>query len=522
MLTSLDIIVILFILKGVFFIKKLSFTLLCIFVCVMISACIYTPIIERADDVEKPFLDVSESEPVVLDPVALYDTAWKHQSYLTSFSAEDELVTEVTYGNETYTYKDRFVQKIKLAGTSAEVYSLTVIDDSEEGYTLTHSGKTAYFQNSAHAFSFDCTSREFDELVGTSMTVNGIVLYEDSFKLVESNSTCEVDDQGNTILSGSKRITDESEKNTVLGGSYVYFTDLSSIDLSVTVKFKTVKYIEQIVIKASFSADDGYGTVFYDITQKITYSEINNKSLDIPIPNDGCYYLGDYEALNAFASCDILNDLDGYSAKLRQEHISSGEGVDFNDHYEVDFVVSNDGNQSYADKITYEMRSENQKFVYYYYLEDGVEYYKYNNDIEYTDYEADYVYYDTVSLWMNPWFGLNIGCDFSYTDNGDGTASLEYKFTEDDIVTIIDDYLYAFYGDESVGAFNTISAINKADAVVVFDLESGVLIEQSYEIDISVYYDFKTISYRETRTVTVDTDNYSVPPRDQFFGTSDL
>ncbi len=501
--------------------KKYAYTLLCVLACVIFSACLYTPIIGGGNG-QKPTTNSSEDVPDVPDPVALYDTAWRHQSYLTSFVAEDELITNITYGNETYSYKDKFIQKIKFAGTGSEVYSLTVIDDSAEEYTLTHSGKTAYFQNGDHAFSFDCTEREFDELVGSSMTVNGIVLYEDSFKLVESNSTYEVDDKGNTILTGSKSITDENEKNTVLGSSYKYFSNLSPVELKVTVKFKTVKYIEEIVIAASFSADDGFGKVFYDVTQKIAYSEINNKSLDIPIPGDGCYYLGDYQVLKAFDACNVLNDLDGYSAELRQEYVSSGDEVDFNDCYEVDFVVSNIGKQTYADKITYEIRTEEQEFVYYYYLEDGVEYYKYNNDIEYNDYEADYIYYDTVSLWMNPWLGLNVGYDFSHTDNGDGTATFTYKFTKEDIVAIIDDYLYSFYGEESVGAFSSISAVNKADAVLVYDLESGAIIEHSYDIDVSVYYDFKMISYRENRTVIVDTDGYSVPSRDQFFGTSEL
>lgn len=502
--------------------KKHACILLCVLTCVIFSACIYTPIIGDGGHAQKPDTNSSGDDIGVPDPVALYDTAWRHQSYLTSFVAEDELVTNVTYGNETYTYKDRFIQRIKFAGTGSEVYSLTVIGDSAEEFTLTHSGRTAYFQNDAHAFSFDCTEREFDELVGSSMTVNGIVLYEDSFRLVESNSTHQVDDQGNTILAGSKSITDENEKNTVLGSTYMYFSDLSPIDLSVTVKFKSIKYIEEIVIKATFSADDGLGKVFYDVTQKIAYSEINNKSLDIPIPGDGCYYLGDYQVLKVFDSCSILNDMDGYSAELRQEHISSGDEVDFNDRYEVDFVVSNIGKQSYADKITYEMRAEEQEFVYYYYLEDGVEYYKYNNDIQYTDYETDYIYFDTVSLWMNPWLGINVGYDFSHIDNEDGTATFTYKFTKEDIVAVIDDYLYSFYGEESVGAFSSISAVNKADAVLVYDLESGAVIEHSYDIDVSVYYDFKMISYRETRTVTVDTDNYSVPSREQFFGTSDL
>ena len=402
------------------------------------------------------------------------------------------------------------------------MYSLTVVNDDAEKYTLTHSGKKAYFENDDHAFSFDCTSMQFDELVTQSMVVNGFVLYTDSFMLVKSNSTYEVDEEGSTILRGSKKLIDENEKNTLLGSLYPHFTGLSDIELEVSVKFKSVKYIDEINIYASFSNDDGNGTVFYEVDQRIAFSEINNKSIDIPIPKEKCYYLGNYDVVKAFSAAAVLNELQGYSATIKEENITFGEEIDFRDCYSSDFVVSNIGKQSYADKCSYIFEAEERIFNYRYYLEDGIEYFNFNNENQYVDLENDFPYYDTVALWMTPWIGIDIGYGFVYADNGDGTASFSYKLTKDEIVDIMDKYLYDFYGEDSLGAFDTVDAINKADVNIVFDLETGALIEQNIEIDVSVYYNFKTISFKKTRTVRVDIKEFNVPARDIFFGTAEL
>jgi hypothetical protein len=65
-------------------------------------------------------------------------------------------------------------------------------------------------------------------------------------------------------------------------------------------------------------------------------------------------------------------------------------------------------------------------------------------------------------------------------------------------------------------------AVEKAAAFVIYDTAKCIVIEQNYEIEATVEIDGNTFTFRVNRTLTVDTDNFTVPDRSVFLGTSDF
>ena len=186
----------------------------------------------------------------------------------------------------------------------------------------------------------------------------------------------------------------------------------------------------------------------------------------------------------------------------------------------LDFVIENGEKQKFAQKSVYDCEDgKNSRFIYF---EDGTLYLKYNENLQYTDYGDNVGRYQSLNIWIEPWFDINAGKGFSLAENGDGTATLSYEYDDRLVKQLILDYFNVFYGGQNLPASVEVISVEKAVAHLTYNIDKCIVTEHTYEIEATVEIDGSTFVYKENRLVTVDTDNFTVPDRSVFLGTSDF
>jgi len=109
-----------------------------------------------------------------------------------------------------------------------------------------------------------------------------------------------------------------------------------------------------------------------------------------------------------------------------------------------------------------------------------------------------------------------------HTDNGDGTATLEFTYTDECVKFIAANYAYINYTEEYYDMFNNLFQVSSAKCRIIYDLDTHALINHSYDIQAKFTYNNETIEFAEIFETVIETENVSVPARNIFIGTSDF
>lgn len=484
--------------------------IICLFtVLVLLSACA-----SSCDDRS----DTSDNNK--LDTKMIYNRALVRINNAKSYVREDTYRTEITQNGQLTVNEQSFVDKYSFDGIGKDSVSYTFTDAVYGPFTLTFCENLGYVSTETSAFSFDCTSDEFFDLVQRYMYVAGFVTNINVFSMFSYDAVCEMNEQGYYFISVSRLVFDENTKEILLGSGYEFYTEISGLNLEATIIINPQLCFEEILTDITFSANTETGKADFNIHNKISFSEIDSKTLYIDIPSHNCEHIGSVDVLAGIDAFANLNCLSGYSANLTGEYSLSGEDIVHNDFIAADFVVEEDETQKFALKSVYDC--DGVQRTYHLYFADGVLYSKYDDVLNYTDYGKEAGRYDSLSLWTDPFFAINAGKTFTLADNGNGTATLTYEYDERLIKQIINNYFFNFYDIREIPAVGDVLSVEKAVAFVTYDTAKLIVIEQTYEIEVTVEIEGKTFVYTEKRHITVSADDFTVPEKDVFLGTSEL
>lgn len=455
-----------------------------------------------------------------IDIEMIYGRAIARINNASSYVREDRYRTETTQDGVTSVNEQSFIDKFSFDGIGKDSVSFTFPDAEYGEFTLSYCEDVAYVQTASNAFSFDCTFEEFNYFVQRHMYVMGFVTNINVFSMFSYNAVCEKNEQGYYFISISRIIFDENTKEILLGSGYEFYSEISEINLEATIIINPNMYFEEIMTDLTFSANTETGRADFSVHNKVAFSEIGSKTVYVDIPTYNCEHIGDANILAGLDAFNNLNRLPGYSASLTEEYSLSGNDISHKDVVKTDFIIENGKKQKFAKKSVYDC--DDTKTTLYLYLEDGVLYSKRNEELEYTDYGDKIGRYRSVDVWTVPWFDINTGKSFSLTAGDGDTATLSYEYDHRLVGQLVSDYLYIFNGEEYMPESLEVVAVEKAAAFVIYDTAKCIVIEQNYEIEATVEIDGNTFTFRVNRTLTVDTDNFTVPDRSVFLGTSDF
>ena len=466
--------------------------------------------------------DNEEDKPIndKTDAKLIYNKALTRINNASSYVREESYRTELTQDGQTIIGDDSIVSKYSFDGVGEDSFSYTFKTADYGAFTLSFCEDVGYVETESNAFSFDCTLEEFVFVAQHYMYVAGFVTNINVFSMFNYDATCEKNEQGYYFISISRLVHDENTKEMLLGSGYERYTDVSGVNLSATIVISPSMFFEEILTDITFSANTETGRADFTIHNRVAFSEIDSKTVYVDIPTYNCEHIGNssvFEGLDVFIN---LNRLPGYTASLVGEYSLSGETLQHNDSITTDFVIKNDENQNFALKSLYNCDGVQRSYQMYY--TDGVLYSKYDDVLNFTDYGEEAGRYYSLDLWTDPFFAINAGKSFSLTNNDNDIATLNYEFDERLVELIISNYFHTFYDVNDIPEIGDVLSIEKAVASVTYDAKKLVVIEQTYEIEATVEIDGESYVYKETRRITVNTDNYTVPEKEVFLGTSEL
>lgn len=461
-----------------------------------------------------------ESSDAVFDSRMTYNVALVRINNASSYIREDTYRTEITQDGVTTVNEQSFIDKYSFNGVGNNAVSFTFPNAEYGEFTLSFCENKAYVETESNCFSFDCTIEEFYAITQRHMNVWGFVTNIDVFTMFSYDAVCERDEAGYYFISISRLIFDENTKEILLGSGYEFYSEFSQLNLEATIIINPNLCFEQILTDITFSANTETGRADFTIHNKVSFSEIGSKTVYVDIPTYNCEHIGGADVLAGLDAYKKLNSLAGYSASLTGEYFFAGEDTVHNDVLKTDFVIENGEKQKFAQKSVYDCEDgKNSRFIYF---EDGTLYLKYNENLQYTDYGDNVGRYQSLNIWIEPWFDINAGKGFSLAENGDGTATLSYEYDDRLVKQLILDYFNVFYGGQNLPASVEVISVEKAVAHLTYNIDKCIVTEHTYEIEATVEIDGSTFVYKENRLVTVDTDNFTVPDRSVFLGTSDF
>lgn len=447
-----------------------------------------------------------------------------------SAKATRQTDTHVSANGEEYSYSYSTIEKWMDLNTDSPTGSVTHTDpDSGETASIYYKDSKGYFSSSSGRLSFDCTYDEFNEFIGHytgtgdhfASPVTGEYEPDDEetqARLYDMMSVTVLENGGYKVeYSGTLTGTDIIEGLFGLeeGGydatkglklEYVIYIDEDGFTYSQTMKTEfDVLYSEDF--RASASA-----VLTYEI------SDIN-KTIAINVPESGFNHIGSINGMYFRYCYDQINLLDNYSSLIKHNYELQGFGRNDKITASREFIVDKTEDPVFSYDFKLSLNGTPDSLRQYY--EDGVYYYKYGNDIQ----SQEIGYIDDSSLlsfWVTVYPEYYLGKNYSFTDNGDGTGTLTFVYTDSAVASIGDFMLYSIYGQASLFAGAQSVTVNKATAEITTNLKDGTLISHKYDIDAVFNVNGEAVIFRDKTEITVSDTPVTVPDRAHFFGQASL
>jgi len=123
-------------------------------------------------------------------------------------------------------------------------------------------------------------------------------------------------------------------------------------------------------------------------------------------------------------------------------------------------------------------------------------------------------------VWVSIHPEMSLAKDFVFSDNGDGTATLNFTYTDDTVVKIADYMFVYIYGETGYFTNYKSVTVKKATASITTDLKTGILISHEFSVEAEIVTQNGVAVYSETAKITTDVSGKTVPDRAVFFGQS--
>lgn len=474
-------------------------------------------VIEQSDEIS----DVTSAEEKTSYEV--YKSALEKNDQIVSCVTQLEMSTKLSYSGEAQTFNGTVKQKVSGYGTEdAASYITYTSTNDEEGMIFRYKDGKGYYEDGKAMLSFDCTFDELDSFAYYYILPpdpeQGDV---DVLELLKDKAVLEKSENGDITVSAKGFIASNERKKDILGSTYLMYDSVSELDVDISAVVNSDGYLVSLTSRMSFTAVYQKQKHIYEVENVMSVSDID-EDIDIVIPNTNYDYIGSYDNLYVFDSYYSLELLPAYSAKCMQNIKVENGGFD------IDDIITNEANVIIGDKITFSLISDynyiadGERYTYYTYFEDGIYYEKYLNDVYEEEIGNDYFVDATVAAWTYYCLTPNCGYDYVYTDNGDGTATLTFKYTDESIILLANAYAYNNLTEDYYDAFSDIMYGSSASSSVTYDIETGALIRHTYNIDASFSIDGDIVDYIESTEITVTTENVTVPEKEIFLGTSEF
>lgn len=478
-------------------------------------------------DEESGTPDLSEMSPSEL--MAYSDTLLKEVDFAKITITTDGIIK---YDKQEITYTSSYTSKIAGALTEKTKRSVSFSNSSSgKSGSLYYLDGKGYFSSTSGRYSFDCTIDEFEELCdyykGNSTHFASPITGEyepetdgDSWVTFYDMCTVTKTEDGGYNIFLKEVITDTELAANIFDMAPDEYKQEDGIDVTYSVYIDKDGYLYSQILNASITAISYGREVKISATSSFELSDIN-KPIPIVLPNEGFSDVGDIEAMYVQDCIVRLNELDAYSVLAKHEYSVSIPGLSEKVSSTREFITNKKDGIKFSYDFTASLRGTKANVRQYY--EDGIIYLKRNNQIQQQDVGVDNVT-DTslLTVWVSIHPEMSLAKDFVFSDNGDGTATLNFTYTDDTVVKIADYMFVYIYGETGYFTNYKSVTVKKATASITTDLKTGILISHEFSVEAEIVTQNGVAVYSETAKITTDVSGKTVPDRAVFFGQSIL
>lgn len=520
--------------------KQFKLLAIVLLIAILATACVTkipeesTPVKDASGTVSEASSDVSvdensvtdESDSVVLSELSaaeLYEYAELLTDEYVNYTIDTDMDMLSTVQGEQSSYSSNFTVKVKDSGTDEEKVSIAITDTSDGTNLMMYYHKNVgYYSDGVSRLSFSCDAEQFQEIAVFIRSGREDSDLNDEY-LVE-NAEVSVAENGDLIIGYKDIITDTVLIKEIFGFADDETVTINNMDIEWTftmdskghpksdlavVKFDMVPNIEGI---GDFNASS-------IMTVSCTYNISDN--INIVIPDVEYTDIGDYKSLYVTDCVEVLEKTDYYTAKTTIDYDCTANGVSDKLKMNLDFYYDNTDSLKFAMKEQYIVDA--QKILYSTYFANGV--YSLNDGTGVKEQEIDEMYFNSATLvdsCMPIDFDWTYGENFTYTDNGDGTATLAFNFRKNIVTEFADAFALTMYGQEYVEFFSGASSVTvkNASAELVVNVETGMMIEYNFNVDAAFVIDNMTVNFKENTATAISTETYTFPLKGAFLGSS--
>lgn len=454
-------------------------------------------------------LDTVNSVKITMTNEGVMKHNGKESSYTTSYTSKTtDYLTESPKRYVTYSDSS--------TGKSASLYYI-----DEKGYFFAANGR----------YSFDCNIDEFEEFFKYYRGENTHFASpltgeyepqpdEDYLSAFYDRCTVTKADDGGYNMFLKEVITDTELVQNLFKLSPDKYKPEDGVDITFSVYIDKDGYLYSMVLGADITALAYGKEVETSIIASTEISDID-KPIPIVLPGDSFSDVGDIEAMYVQDCIVRLNMLDSYSVLAKHEYSVSIPGLSEKVSATREFITNKKDGIKFSYDFTASLRGTKANVRQYY--EDGVIYLKRNNQIQQQDVDVDNVT-DTslLTVWVSIFPEMSLAKDFVFSDNGDGTATLNFTYTDDTVVKIADYMFVYIYGETGYFTNYKSVTVKKATASITTDLKTGILISHEFSVEAEIVTQNGVVVYSETSKFTTDISGKAVPDRAVFFGQSIL
>ena len=474
-------------------------------------------------DEESGAPDLSEMSPSEL--MAYSDTLLKEVD-----SAKITLTTDgiVKYDGQEISYTSSYTSKIAGALTEKTKRSVSFSDSSSgKSGSLYYLDGKGYLSSTSGRYSFDCTIEEFEEFcehyrgntIHFASPITGEYepdTDENYWTIFYDMCTVTQTEDGGYNIFLKEVITDTELAANVFKVAPDEYKQEDGIDVTFSVYIDKDGYLYSQILNTSVTAISYGREVKISAIASFELSDIN-KPIPIVLPNEGFSDVGDIEAMYVQDCIVRLNELDAYSVLAKHEYSVSIPGLSEKVSATREFITNKKDDIKFSYDFTASLRGTKANVRQYY--EDGVIYLKRNNQIQQQEVE-NVTDSSLLTVWVSIHPEMSLAKDFVFSDNGDGTATLKFTYTDDTVVKIADYMFVTIYGESGYFTNYKSVTVKKATASITTDLKTGILISHEFSVEAEIVTQNGVVVYSETAKITTDVSGKTVPDRAVFFGQS--
>ncbi|MBO7737252.1 MAG: hypothetical protein J6S77_00950 [Clostridia bacterium] len=533
--------------------KKLCFVLAVLIMAFCVSACF--PANDTPSVPQENSADVSENQ----QSVAPSESSDVSDSSVPDEESDTPDLSKMS-PSELMAYADTLLEDVDSAKITLTTDGIAKFDGQEISYTSSYTSKTTgaltenpkrsvsfsdsssgksgsiyyldgkgYFSSTGGRYSFDCNIDEFEEFCeyhkgNTTHFASPITgeyepdTDENYWMIFYDMCTVTQTEDGGYNIFLKDVITDTELAANIFKMAPDEYKQEDGIDVTFSVYIDKDGYLYSQVLNTSITAISYGKEVRISAIASYEISDIN-KPIPIVLPNEGFSDVGDIEAMYVQDCIVRLNMLDSYSVLAKHEYSVSIPGLSEKVSATREFITNKKDDIKFSYDFTASLRGTKANVRQYY--EDGIIYLKRNNQIQQQDVGVDNVNDSSLlTVWVSIHPEMSLAKDFVFSDNGDGTATLNFTYTDDTVVKIADYMFVYIYGETGYFTNYKSVTVKKATASITTDLKTGILISHEFSVEAEIVTQNGVAVYSETTKITTDVSGKAVPDRTVFFGQS--